>query len=65
MIQKKKYQVYFRVYKYSDIYCDGIKIDFSGSNGHQFYKLIAANLVNWEVFNYENSLNLSRLDLSY
>lgn len=62
---KNKYQVYFRIYKYSDIYWDGIKIDFSGRNGYQFYKLIAANEVNWEVFNHEKDLMLSRLDLCY
>ena len=63
--QKKKYQVYFRAYKYSDIYWDGIKIDFSGRNGHQFYNLIATNKVNWKIFNHEKSLRLSRLDLCY
>ena len=62
---KTKYQVYFRAYKYSDIYWDGIKVDFSGPNGHQFYKLIAANQVNWEILNHEKSLKLSRLDLCY
>lgn len=62
---KNKYQVYFRAYKYSDIYWDGIKIDFSGRNGHQFYKLIAANQVNREILNYEKNLRLSRLDLCY
>ena len=43
---KHKYQVFFRIYKYSDIYWDGIKIDFSGHNAHQFYKVIVANQVN-------------------
>lgn len=62
---KNKYQVYFRAYKYSDIYWDGIKIDFSGRNGHQFYKLIAANQVNWEILNHKKNLRLSRLDLCY
>lgn len=37
---RNKYQVYFRAYKYSDIYWDGIKIDFSGNNAVQVYKLI-------------------------
>jgi hypothetical protein len=60
---KNKYQVSFRAYKYSDIYWDGIKIDFSGRNGHQFYNLIATNQVNWEIFNHEKSFRLSRLDL--
>lgn len=60
---KNKYQVYFRAYKYSDIYWDGIKIDFSGRNGYQFYNLIATNQVNWEIFNH--GLRLSRLDLCY
>lgn len=43
---KNKYQVFFRIYKYSDRYWDGIKIDFFGHNGHQFYKAIVANHVN-------------------
>jgi hypothetical protein len=59
---KNKYQVFFRVYQYSDIYWDGIKIDFSGPNGHQFYKLIVANQVNWKIL---NQFRLSRLDLCY
>lgn len=62
---KNEYQVSFRIYKYSDIYWDGIKIDFSGRNGHQFYNLIAANQINWEVFNPEKSFRLCRLDLCY
>jgi len=62
---KNKYKVSFRVYKYSDIYWDGIKIDFPGSNGHQFYKFIVANEVNWKMFNNEKDLILSRLDLCY
>ena len=37
---KNKYQVSFRAYKYSDVYWDGIKIDFSGR---------------WEIFNHESS----------
>ena len=53
------------MYKYSDIYWDGIKIDFSGQNGYQFYKLISANQVNWEVLNHEKNLRLSRIDLCY
>jgi hypothetical protein len=62
---KNKYRVYFRAYRYSDIYWDGIKIDFSGQNGHQFYKLIVANQVNWKILNHKKSLTLSRLDLCY
>lgn len=62
---KNKYQVYFRVYKYSDIYWDGVKIDFSGNNGNQFYKSIRNNEVNWEMFNYEKNIRLSRIDLCY
>ena len=62
---KNKYQVYFRAYRYSDIYWDGIKIDFSGRNGYQFYKLIVANKVDWKRFNHEKNLRLSRLDLCY
>ena len=44
--QNNKYHVYFRTYRYSDIYWNGIKIDFSGHNGHQFYKLILMSQVN-------------------
>jgi len=62
---KNKYQIYFRAYRYSDIYWDGIKVDFSGRNGHQSYKLIAANQVNWETLNHEKNIRLSRLDLCY
>lgn len=62
---KNKYQVSFRVYKYSDIYWDGTKIDFSGPNGHQFYKFIVANEVNWKMVHHEKDLRLSRLDLCY
>jgi hypothetical protein len=62
---KNKYQVYVRAYRYSDIYWDGIKIDFSGNNGNQFYNFIVANEVNWEIFNHEKGLRLCRLDLCY
>jgi len=62
---KNKYQVYFRAYKYSDIYWNGIKIDFSGKNGNQFYNFILMNEVNWKIFGYEKGLSLSRLDLCY
>jgi hypothetical protein len=62
---KNKYQVYFRAYKYSDIYWDGIKIDFSGQNRDQFYNLIGAKQVNWKIFNHEKSLRLACLDLCY
>ena len=62
---KNKCQVSFRVYKYFDIYWDGTKIDFSGSNGHQFYKFIVANEVNWKMFNHKKDLEISRLDLCY
>lgn len=34
---KNKNQVYFTECKYSDMYWDGIKIDFSGNNAAQFY----------------------------
>ena len=62
---KNKYQVFFRIYKYSDAYWDGIKIDFSGQNGNQYYKVIAANQVNWKTFNYQKDIRLSCLDLCY
>jgi hypothetical protein len=32
---KNKYKIYFRIYKYSDIYWNGIKINFSRNNGPQ------------------------------
>tara|TARA_Y100000385_G_scaffold18768_1_gene18817 strand:+ start:12863 stop:14356 length:1494 start_codon:yes stop_codon:yes gene_type:complete len=62
---KAKYQVSFRVYSYSEIYWDGLKIDFSGPNGHQFYRLIRDNLVNWKRLSNEKDIRLSRLDLCY
>ncbi|WP_297691731.1 hypothetical protein [uncultured Eudoraea sp.] len=62
---KNKYQVSFRAYKYADIYWEGVKIDFSGQNGYQFYNLIVANQVDWEIFNLQQELTLSRLDLCY
>lgn len=65
MIQKTNIKFFFRIYKYSDIYWDGIKIDFSGHNGHQFYKFIVANEVNWKMVNHEKDIRLSRLDLCY
>lgn len=62
---KNKYHIYFTVYTYSDIYWNGIKIDFSGNNGNQLYNLIVANEINWEKFNHEKKLQLSRIDLCY
>lgn len=62
---KNKYPVFFRIYKYSDIYWDGIKIDFFGHNDHQFYKVIVANQVNWKVLNHQKDSRLSHLDLCY
>ena len=48
---KNKYQVFFRIYKYSDIYWDGIKIDFyslswifkSGKRGSPNYYRVYQN----------------------
>ena len=62
---KNKYQVSFRIYTYDEIYWDGIKIDFSGRNAQQFYRIIGANLVNWKILNQEKNFSLSRLDLCY
>lgn len=62
---KNKYHVYFRAYRYCDIYWDGIKLDFSGNNGNQLYNLIVANEINWEKFNHEKGLQLCRIDLCY
>jgi len=59
---KNKNQVYFTEYKYSDMYWDGIKIDFSGNNAAQFYKYIQEQKLDWNIF---KSANLSRLDLYY
>ena len=61
---KNKYQVYIRVYKYSDIYWDGLKIDFSGSNAAQVYKFIQEQKLDWNIFQLSN-LSLSRFDLCY
>lgn len=54
---KNKYQVYFRVYKYSEIYWDGIKVDVCVQNGHQSYNLIVAKQVNWGIFNHEKAFD--------
>ena len=64
LIQKNKYQVYFTAYKYSDIYWDGIKIDFSGNNAAQIYKLIQEQKFDWNTFKLYN-LSLSRFDMCY
>lgn len=55
---KNKYHIYFTVYTYSDIYWNGIKIDFSGNNGNQLYNLIVANEINWEKFNHEKKTSI-------
>ena len=47
---KNKFQVYFRAYRYSDIYWDGIKIDFSGNNATQIYKIIQERKLDWNIF---------------
>jgi hypothetical protein len=62
---KNKYHIYFRAYRYCDIYWQGIKIDFSGNNGNQLYNLIVANEINWEKFNHEKGIQLCRIDLCY
>ena len=61
---KNKYQVYFIVYRYSDIYWDGIKINFSANNAAQFYKIIQEQKFDWNIFQFSN-LSLSRFDLCY
>ena len=61
---KNNYQVSFRLYRYSDIYWDGIKIDFSGNNAAQVYNLIKEQKFDWNIFQLSN-LSLSRLDLCY
>ena len=38
-------------------------MDFSGQNGHQFYKFIRDNLVNSKIFSNEKDIKLSRLNL--
>lgn len=61
---KNNYQVSFRLYRYSDIYWDGIKIDFSGNNAAQVYNLIQKQKFDWNIFQLPN-LSLSRFDLCY
>ena len=61
---KNNYQVSFRLYRYSDIYWDGIKIDFSGNNAAQLYNIIREQKFDWNIFQLPN-LNLSRFDLCY
>lgn len=60
---KNRYQLYITVYKYSEIYWDGIKIDFSGSNARQFYNLIQKK-IDWNIFQLAK-LNISQFDLYY
>ena len=55
---KNNYQVSFRLYRYSDIYWDGIKIDFSGNNAVQVYNLIKEQKFDWNIFQLSN-LSLS------
>lgn len=62
--KKNNYRVSFRLYRYSDIYWDGIKIDFSGNNAAQVYKLIQNQKFDWSIFQLFN-INLSRFDLCY
>ena len=59
---KNKYQVYFRAYKYSDIYWDGIKIDFSGLNAARFYFFLKEQIIDWTIF---SSAVLNRFDLYF
>ena len=59
---KNKYKVHFRIWRYVDIYWDGVKIDFPGKTGNQFYTLIAEDKVNWKILRH---FNLTRLDLCY
>jgi len=59
---KNKNQVYFTEYKYSDMYWNGIKIDFSGNKAAQIYKHIQEQKLDWNIF---KSANLSRFDLYY
>lgn len=59
---RNKNHVYFTAYKYSDIYWDGIKIDFSGKNAAQIYKNIQKQEFDWNIL---KSANLSRFDLCY
>ena len=61
---KNDYQVSFRLYRYSDIYWDGIKIDFSGNNAAQIYNIIQEQKFDWNTFQLSN-LSLSRFDLCY
>ena len=62
--KKNNYKVSFRLYRYSDIYWDGIKIDFSGNNAAQVYNLIQKQKFDWSFFQLFN-LSLSRFDLCY
>lgn len=61
---KNKYQVYIRVYRDSDIYWDGLKIDLSGNNAAQVYKFIQDQKLDWNIFQLSN-LSLSRFGLCY
>lgn len=53
---KNKYQVFFRIYKYSDIYWDGIKINFE-SFLKQCYDKVARNKAIKSISLQQNSLS--------
>lgn len=62
---EEKKNICFRMYHYSDLYWQGINIDFTGSNGEQFYNCIKISNINWKIFYHRRGLNLSRLDFYY
>ena len=65
--QKNEFQVSFRQHEYnpeSKSFWVGIKIDFSGKNAAQIYKIIQAQNFDWNIFQ-PYTLSLSRFDLCY
>jgi hypothetical protein len=62
-----KFQVSFRQHQYDPeikSFWTGTKIDFSGNNATQFYKLIQQQKFNWNIFDVQRT-SLSRFDLNY
>jgi len=62
-----KFQVSFRQHQYDSkikSFCVGTKIDFSGNNATQFYKIIQQQKFNWDIFDVQRT-SLSRFDLNY
>ena len=66
-VRKNEFQVSFRQHEYdpeSKSFWVGTKVIFSSKNATQYYSLIQAQTLNWNIFNLYD-VNLSRFDLHY